>query len=106
MVDATNYVMLELNQPMHAYDAATPRVGPRWWSGGPGAGERVVTLDDVERTLDAEMMAIADAKGVIGLAGVMGGAATEVSRETRRRAARGRLLGSAAGSAAPGAPSG
>jgi phenylalanyl-tRNA synthetase beta chain len=82
VVDATNYVMLELNQPMHAYDAATLRGSAlivRWGR----AGERLVTLDGEERKLDGEMVAIADAEGVIGLAGVMGGASTEVSLETR-----------------------
>jgi phenylalanyl-tRNA synthetase beta chain len=82
VVDATNYVMLELNQPMHAYDAATLR-GSALTVRRARAGERVVTLDDEERKLDAEMVAIADAEGVIGLAGVMGGASTEVTLETR-----------------------
>ena len=82
VVDATNYVMLELNQPMHAYDAATLR-GSSLVVRRARAGERLVTLDDEERALDDEMVAIADAGGVIGLAGVMGGASTEVSLETR-----------------------
>src|SRR5918995_5297946 len=82
VVDATNYVMLELNQPMHAYDAATLR-GPALIVRRGRPGERLVTLDDEERELDGEMVAIADAEGVIGLAGVMGGASTEVSLETR-----------------------
>jgi phenylalanyl-tRNA synthetase beta chain len=82
VVDATNYVMLELNQPMHAYDAATLRGSALIVRRG-RAGERLVTLDDEERELDGEMVAIADAEGVIGLAGVMGGASTEVSLETR-----------------------
>jgi phenylalanyl-tRNA synthetase beta chain len=82
VVDATNYVMLELNQPMHAYDAATLRGGALIVRRA-RAGERLVTLDDVERELDGDMVAIADAEGVIGLAGVMGGASTEVSLETR-----------------------
>jgi phenylalanyl-tRNA synthetase beta chain len=82
VVDATNYVMLELNQPMHAYDAATLR-GSALVVRRARAGERLVTLDDEERRLDAEMIAIADAEGVIGLAGIMGGASTEVSPETR-----------------------
>jgi phenylalanyl-tRNA synthetase beta chain len=82
VVDATNYVMLELNQPMHAYDAATLR-GPALIVRRGRVGERLVTLDDEERELDAEMVAIADAEGVIGLAGVMGGASTEVSMQTR-----------------------
>ncbi len=82
VVDATNYVMLELNQPMHAYDAATLRGSALIVRRGK-AGERLVTLDDEERTLDGEMVAIADGEGVVGLAGVMGGASTEVSLETR-----------------------
>ena len=82
VVDATNYVMLELNQPMHAYDAATLR-GPALIVRRARPGERLVTLDDEERTLDGEMVAIADAEGVIGLAGLMGGASTEVGLETR-----------------------
>ncbi|MCI0545973.1 MAG: phenylalanine--tRNA ligase subunit beta, partial [Candidatus Rokubacteria bacterium] len=82
VVDATNYVMLELNQPMHAYDAATLR-GAALIVRRARVGERLVTLDDEERKLDAEMVAIADAEGVIGLAGLMGGASTEVSLETR-----------------------
>jgi phenylalanyl-tRNA synthetase beta chain len=82
VVDATNYVMFELNQPMHAYDASTLRGGALVVRRG-RAGERVVTLDGVERPVDGETIAIADAEGVIGLAGVMGGARTEVSLETR-----------------------
>ncbi|HEY7479764.1 MAG TPA: phenylalanine--tRNA ligase subunit beta, partial [Gemmatimonadales bacterium] len=82
VVDATNYVMLELNQPMHAYDAATLR-GSALIVRRARAGERLVTLDDEERKLDSEMVAIADAEGVIGLAGIMGGASTEVSPKTR-----------------------
>jgi len=82
VVDATNYVMLELNQPMHAYDLATLR-GGRLVVRRARAGERVVTLDDVDRPLTPEMVAIADGEGVIGIAGVMGGANTEVSLESR-----------------------
>ncbi len=82
VVDATNYVMFELNQPMHAYDAALLR-GAQLIVRRARAGERLVTLDDVERALTPEMIAIADAEGVIGLAGVMGGANTEVNQRTR-----------------------
>jgi phenylalanyl-tRNA synthetase beta chain len=82
VVDATNYVMFELNQPMHAYDATLLR-GAQLIVRRARAGERLVTLDDVERALTPEMIAIADAEGVIGLAGVMGGANTEVNQRTR-----------------------
>ncbi|WP_280235262.1 phenylalanine--tRNA ligase subunit beta [Nocardia cyriacigeorgica] len=79
-VDVTNYVMLELGQPLHAFDAAA-------LSGGlvvrpANAGETLRTLDDTERVLDAEDVVIADDSGVISLAGVMGGASTEVSAES------------------------
>ena len=82
VVDATNYVMLELNQPMHAYDLGRLRGGALLVRRA-RPGEKLVTLDDVERPLDEAMIAIADADGVIGLAGVMGGATTEVGPETR-----------------------
>jgi phenylalanyl-tRNA synthetase beta chain len=81
VVDATNAVMLELNQPMHAYDLATLR-GPALVARRARAGERLVTLDGVERTMDPETTVIADADRAVGIAGVMGGAATEVSDAT------------------------
>jgi phenylalanyl-tRNA synthetase beta chain len=82
VVDATNYVMLELNQPMHAYDAATLR-GSTLVVRRARAGERLVTLDHEERKLGPETIAIADRGGVIGLAGIMGGAETEVGPGSR-----------------------
>ena len=82
VVDATNWVMLELNQPMHAYDAAKLHWG-KLIVRRAITGERIVTLDGVERTLTDEMVAIADPEGVVGIAGVMGGASTEVSNETQ-----------------------
>ncbi len=81
VVDATNYVMLELNQPMHAYDIARLR-GPSVVVRRARAGESVVTLDGVDRKLTPDMTIIADDVGAIGVAGVMGGAATEVTAET------------------------
>jgi phenylalanyl-tRNA synthetase beta chain len=82
VVDATNYVMFELNQPMHAYDLALLRGGSLVVRRA-RAGERLITLDGVDRPLTPDMVAIADAEGVIGLAGVMGGAGTEVSDASR-----------------------
>ncbi|WP_062377468.1 phenylalanine--tRNA ligase subunit beta [Demequina pelophila] len=84
-VDVTNYVMLELGQPLHAYDLATvtaPIVVRR-----AVPGESIVTLDDATRVLDGEDLLITDSEGghahrPIGIAGVMGGALTEVSATT------------------------
>lgn len=81
VVDATNWVMLELNQPLHAYDLATLR-GPALVARAARAGERVVTLDGVDRAVEAGTMVIADADRVVGIAGVMGGAETEVGERT------------------------
>jgi len=81
VVDATNYVMLELGQPMHAYDLAT-LAGPELVARLAAPGEKLVTLDGVERTLEGFMTVIADAKGPVGVAGVMGGRDTEVSQRT------------------------
>ncbi|MGH7657031.1 MAG: phenylalanine--tRNA ligase subunit beta, partial [Gemmatimonadales bacterium] len=81
VVDATNYVMLELNQPMHAYDIARLE-GPAVIARKAKAGEALVTLDDVQRTLSDDMTVIADAGGSIGVAGVMGAAHVEVAADT------------------------
>ncbi|WP_460063678.1 phenylalanine--tRNA ligase subunit beta [Streptomyces sp. YKOK-I1] len=76
-VDVTNYVMMELGQPLHAYDRALVQgtIGVR----RAGEGEQIVTLDGVTRKLHAEDLVITDDRGPIGLAGVMGGANTEIA---------------------------
>ncbi|MGN9757029.1 phenylalanine--tRNA ligase subunit beta [Streptomyces sp. SD31] len=76
-VDVTNYVMMELGQPLHAYDRNLVQgtIGVRRAQ----EGEKLVTLDGVERGLHAEDLVITDERGPIGLAGVMGGANTEIA---------------------------
>jgi phenylalanyl-tRNA synthetase beta chain len=81
VVDATNYVMLELNHPMHAYDLTRLR-GPEIVARRAHPGERVVTLDGIERKLTTDMTVIADAGGAVGVGGVMGAANTEVGPST------------------------
>jgi phenylalanyl-tRNA synthetase beta chain len=83
VVDVTNYVMHELGQPMHAYDADRIPDG-RIVVRRARPGESLVTLDHVERQLDERMLVIADAERPIGFAGIMGGADTEVGEGTTR----------------------
>ncbi|MCH8882747.1 MAG: phenylalanine--tRNA ligase subunit beta [SAR324 cluster bacterium] len=87
VVDATNYVMLELGQPLHAFDYGTLR--PEKVGGTPlirvrraKEGETLHTLDGVERRFDGEMLLITDGGGAIGIAGIMGGAQSEVTAGT------------------------
>lgn len=79
-VDISNYVMLELGQPTHCYDL--DKLSGDIVVRRAAAGEKITTLDGKERTLDAEDLLITDDSGAIGIAGVMGGAATEVSDST------------------------
>ncbi|TDK27004.1 phenylalanine--tRNA ligase subunit beta [Arthrobacter crusticola] len=80
LVDISNYVMLELGQPLHFYDL--DRLSGDIVVRRAAEGEKLKTLDDKERALDPGDLLITDASGPIGIAGVMGGAATEVSAAT------------------------
>jgi phenylalanyl-tRNA synthetase beta chain len=82
LVDATNYVMLELGQPLHAFDfdrLAEKRIVVR----RARLGEKMRTLDGIERTLSPEMCVVADAAHAVAIGGVMGGAESEINSGTR-----------------------
>ncbi|MEX0856373.1 MAG: phenylalanine--tRNA ligase subunit beta [Gemmatimonadota bacterium] len=81
VVDATNYVLLELGQPLHAFDLDRLE-GGRIRVRAADAGESIETLDGVRRTLEPGMLAICDAVRPVAVAGVMGGADSEVSEST------------------------
>lgn len=81
IVDVTNYVMLEIGQPLHAFDAK--KLGNSIVVRQAENGEEMVTLDDVTRTLDSSMMVITDGQAPVAIAGVMGGANTEVDQSTK-----------------------
>ncbi len=83
VVDITNYAMLEIGQPMHAYDLDEV-AGGKLVVDTAKKGEKLETLDGVERSFDDEAVLIYDAEGPSGIAGIMGGAASEVSPDTTR----------------------
>ena len=89
IVDITNYVMLEMGQPLHAFDydllkeraeGRQPMIRVRRAQ----SGERMTTLDGVEHEFDDQMLLITDAKGPVAIAGILGGTETEVSSTTKR----------------------
>jgi len=81
VVDATNYTMLERGQPLHGFDLAR-LAGPAIVVRRASDGERMRTLDDVDRSLSTDDLLICDADGPVALAGVMGGQTSEVTAET------------------------
>jgi phenylalanyl-tRNA synthetase beta chain len=80
-VDATNYAMLEVGQPLHPFDLALLK-GPGIVVRRAEEGERMTTLDDVERTFTSDDLLICDAERAVGVAGVMGGSVSEISPST------------------------
>ncbi|MCC7090053.1 MAG: phenylalanine--tRNA ligase subunit beta, partial [Dehalococcoidia bacterium] len=82
VVDITNYVMLETGQPLHAFDYDLVR-GKQIVARRAVPGEKLVTLDGIEREFDGEMLLICDGGGPVGIAGIMGGGNSEVSESTK-----------------------
>jgi len=82
VADVTNYVLHELGQPLHAFDFEKLG-GRRIVVRRATAGEKLKTLDGVERTLSTEMLVIADAEKAVALAGIMGGEDSEISNQTK-----------------------
>ncbi|HEX3278860.1 MAG TPA: phenylalanine--tRNA ligase subunit beta [Thermoleophilaceae bacterium] len=83
VVDITNYVMLATGQPLHAFDLDKVR-GGKIVVRRAADGEKMVTLDDAERTFDHEVALVCDGEGPSGIAGIMGGQVSEVSASTTR----------------------
>jgi phenylalanyl-tRNA synthetase beta chain len=81
VVDATNYVLWEMGQPLHAFDLARLQ-GKRIRVRKASPGEKLRTLDGIERKLDEEMLVIADERRAVAVAGVMGGRDTEIGPQT------------------------
>lgn len=81
IVDITNYVMLEMGQPMHAYDL-DKLAGRKIIVRNAVEGEKITTLDEVERTLSASMLVIADKDRAISIAGIMGSSNSEIDENT------------------------
>ncbi len=98
VVDITNYVMHDLGSPLHAYDHARIR-GARLTARRARAGETVRTLDGQDRELDTSMLVIADSEGPQAVGGIMGGADSEVSENSRTDRPRGRQLHAQPGTA-------
>jgi len=92
IVDATNYAMLEVGEPLHAFDYDILVVRAKQSGAGKvkiitrtaAPGEKLTTLDDIERVLDPTTVLVCDTLGALSIAGVMGGAESEVSPKTRR----------------------
>ncbi len=82
IVDITNYVMLELGQPMHAFDINSIE-GKHITVRRAGKDEKIITLDDQERILNENMLVIADSKKPVAIAGVMGGQNSEIENDTQ-----------------------
>lgn len=81
IVDITNFVMLEVGQPMHAFDRREIKSG-KIVVGRAKQGEKFTTLDDVERELNSDVLCIKDNQNIIGLAGIMGGLDSEIKEDT------------------------